>query len=165
MRNGRIGRIVLFTLLLLFASPFAGSQSPAGAAPLPGSALSIPQAQLLQPEELNRWLQSGGADKPLVRQVGSHILYAEAHIPGSEYAGPGSRPGGLQVLQDKVSSRARAASIVLYCGCCPWDRCPNIAPAFSKLREMGFTNVKVLYLADNFGTNWVGKGYQVEKGR
>jgi len=54
---------------------------------------------------------------------------------------------------------------VLYCGCCPWNRCPNVGPAFSKMREMGFSNVKVLYLADNFGTNWVEKGYPVEKGR
>jgi hypothetical protein len=30
---------------------------------------------------------------------------------------------------------------------------------------MGFTNVKVLYLADNFGANWVDKGYPVERGR
>ena len=30
---------------------------------------------------------------------------------------------------------------------------------------MGFTNVKVLYLADNLGANWVDKGYPVERGR
>jgi hypothetical protein len=29
---------------------------------------------------------------------------------------------------------------------------------------MGFTNVKVLYIADNFGTNWVDKGYPTAKG-
>jgi hypothetical protein len=29
---------------------------------------------------------------------------------------------------------------------------------------MGFTNVKVLYISDNFGTNWVDKGYPVAKG-
>jgi hypothetical protein len=29
---------------------------------------------------------------------------------------------------------------------------------------MGFTNVKVLYIADNFGTNWVEKGYPTAKG-
>jgi thiosulfate/3-mercaptopyruvate sulfurtransferase len=30
---------------------------------------------------------------------------------------------------------------------------------------MGFVNIRVLYLADNFGTNWVDKGYPVERGR
>jgi hypothetical protein len=29
---------------------------------------------------------------------------------------------------------------------------------------MGFTNVKVLYLTDNFGTDWADKGYPVERG-
>jgi hypothetical protein len=29
---------------------------------------------------------------------------------------------------------------------------------------MGFTNVKALYLADNFGADWAAKGYPVEQG-
>ena len=110
-------------------------------------------------------LQTASADKPLVLQVGSHLLYSEGHIPGSEYAGQGSRPSGLQQLQNRVSSLPRKRFIVLYCGCCPWSRCPNLAPAFEKLHEMGFTNVKVLYLADNFGADWANKGYPVEEGR
>jgi hypothetical protein len=30
---------------------------------------------------------------------------------------------------------------------------------------MGFTNVKVLYIANNFGADWVEKGYPVAKGQ
>jgi hypothetical protein len=29
---------------------------------------------------------------------------------------------------------------------------------------MGFTRLRVLYLANSFGTNWVDKGYSVAKG-
>jgi hypothetical protein len=29
---------------------------------------------------------------------------------------------------------------------------------------MGFANVKVLYLANNFGADWADKGYPVEHG-
>jgi hypothetical protein len=29
---------------------------------------------------------------------------------------------------------------------------------------MGFTNVKALYLADNFGADWADRGYPVEHG-
>jgi hypothetical protein len=29
---------------------------------------------------------------------------------------------------------------------------------------MGFTNVKALYLANNFGADWADKGYPVEPG-
>ena len=45
----------------------------------------IPAAQLLQPAELVQILNSSASEKPLILQVGSHVLYAEAHIPGSEY--------------------------------------------------------------------------------
>jgi hypothetical protein len=30
---------------------------------------------------------------------------------------------------------------------------------------MGFTNVKVLYIAHNIGDDWVNKGYPVERGK
>jgi len=32
------------------------------------------------------------------------------------------------------------------------------------LHAMGFTHVKVLYIANNFGADWVDKGYPVAKG-
>jgi len=129
---------------------------------LTGSASSIPAAQLLKPEALVQLLQMTSKDKPLILQVGSHMLFAQAHIPGSEYAGPGSQPAGIEQLQNRVKALSRKKLIVLYCGCCPWNRCPNLGPAFAKLRDMGFTNVKALYLADNFGADWADKGYPVE---
>jgi hypothetical protein len=133
-------------------------------APSPDSASSIPAAQLLQPDELNRLLQAHGANKPLVLQVGSHMLFAQAHIAGSEYTGAGSQPEGLNQLQARVAPLPRTSFIVLYCGCCPWSRCPNVGPAFKLLRDQGFANVKVLYIANNLGTDWVDKGYPVERG-
>jgi rhodanese-related sulfurtransferase len=133
-------------------------------APSPNSAFSIPQAQLLQPDELYKLLQAKGAQKPLLLQVGSHVLFAQAHIPGSEYAGAGSQPAGLQQLQSRVSMLPRNTFIVLYCGCCPWNRCPNVGPAFKLLHDLGFTRVKVLNLAENLGADWADKGYPVERG-
>lgn len=129
------------------------------------SASTIPAAQLMQPEELNRILKGPRAARPLVLQVGSHVLFSEAHIAGSEYAGPGSSDEGLNLLRNRVKGLPRGAFIVLYCGCCPWSRCPNIAPAFNLLHTMGFTRVKVLYVADNFGTDWVNKGFAVAQGQ
>jgi hypothetical protein len=97
--------------------------------------------------------------------VGSRVLFAQAHIAGSEYAGAGSQPAGLKQLQDRVAPLPRKSFIVLYCGCCPWNRCPNMGPAFNLLRQMGFTHVKALYMANNLGTDWVDKGYPVESSR
>ena len=124
----------------------------------------IPSSRLINPDELAKILQSAKGKKPLMIQVGSHVLYTQAHIPGSEYVGPASSEAGLQSLRKRVESLPRTKFIVLYCGCCPWSHCPNVKPADDALRAMGFTNVKVLYIANNFGADWVEKGYPVGKG-
>jgi thiosulfate/3-mercaptopyruvate sulfurtransferase len=129
-----------------------------------GQANSIPASRLMNPEDLVKILQSSSGEKPLMIQVGSHVLYAQAHIPGSEYVGPASREQGLEQLRKRVESLPRGKFIVIYCGCCPWNHCPNVKPADDVLRAMGFTHVKVLYISDNFGANWVDKGYPVAKG-
>lgn len=126
------------------------------------SATTIPAGAQIQAAALNQMLHS--AAKPqLILQVGSKIFFAEAHIRGSIYAGPGSQPAGLQALESAVASQPKNSLIVLYCGCCPWGRCPNVGPAYKRMQELGFTNVKVLYLANDFGDDWVSKGYATEK--
>jgi len=133
------------------------------AAQAAAQASAIPTGRLINPEDLVKLLQTG-KDKPLMIQVGSHVLYAQAHIPGSEYIGPASSETGLQQLRKRVESLSRTKLIVLYCGCCPWTHCPNVKPADDALHAMGFTNAKILYISDNFGTNWVNQGYPVAKG-
>jgi thiosulfate/3-mercaptopyruvate sulfurtransferase len=123
----------------------------------------IPPQAILQPAELVQMLNTSA--KPLVLQTGSHVLYAEAHIAGAEYAGPAGTSAGIEVLRARVAGLNKDTLIVIYCGCCPWSRCPNIKPAYQQLQALGFTNVKALYIAQNFGTDWVDKGYPVAKGR
>jgi thiosulfate/3-mercaptopyruvate sulfurtransferase len=120
--------------------------------------------ELIQPEELARILQAPKGDKPLIFHVGYRVLYQQAHVPRSEYIGPASEPAGIQRLRQRVQVLPRTQYIVLYCGCCPWNKCPNVDPAYKELRALGFRNVKLLYIADNFGKDWVDKGYLVEKG-
>ena len=128
------------------------------------SASTIPAAQLMQPAELSALLAAKDpSSAPLVLQVGSHVFFEEAHITGSEYAGPGSQASGLALLEKTVAPLAKDKFIVLYCGCCPWGRCPNVGPAFKRLHDLGYTNVKVLYIASNFGDDWVSKGYPTQK--
>lgn len=136
-----------------------------GCLPCMGAELDIPPAQRLQPAELVQILRTSAGEKPLILQVGSHVLYAEAHIPGSEYVGAAGQESGVQALRERVKTVPRDRLIVLYCGCCPWSRCPNIRPAYRELTALGFTRLKVLYLADDFGTNWVALGYPIAKGR
>jgi len=152
LRNGKI----LLTLGL--ASVVLASAAYAFQATL------IPTTRLINPDELVKILQSSKGQKPLMIQVGSHVLYSQAHIPGSEYIGPANSESGLQQLRKRVESMPRSKFIILYCGCCPWSHCPNVKPADDALRALGFTNVRVLYIANNFGADWVDKGYPVAKG-
>lgn len=128
------------------------------------AASSIPAADLLQPADLAATLKSNSTTRPLVLQIGFRKLFDEAHIVGAEYAGPSGESAGLAVLRKRVAKLPRDSAIVIYCGCCPWGHCPNIGAAFSALRALGFRNVKALYIADNFGTGWIEKGYPVTRG-
>lgn len=120
--------------------------------------------QLIQPEDLAKTLQSSGGQKPIVLYVGPHILYVHAHVPGAEYIGQTGKPEGLDKLRERAKSLPHDAFVVIYCGCCPWDRCPNIRPAYQELAKMGFKNLRVLYLSSSFGIDWTEKGYPVVKG-
>lgn len=127
-------------------------------------AAAIPRDHLLQPAQVARMLTAAGGEKPLLLQVGSHVLYAQAHIPGSEYVGAAGQDAGLEALQARAQGLDHAQHIVIYCGCCPWSRCPNIGRAYRKLAAMGFTHVDAMYMADDFGADWVDKGYPVATG-
>lgn len=139
-------------ILLLIASTVALSASSYQAS-------TIEPSRLIEPEDLAKTLQSPKAEKPLLIQVGFHVLYLQGHIPNSEYIGPASDAATLQKLRDRVQSLPRNKFIVIYCGCCPWDHCPNLKPAHDALLALGFTNVKALHIPDNISTNWRDKGY------
>jgi hypothetical protein len=103
------------------------------------------------------------ANNPLLIHVGFSVLYRAAHITRSEYAGPASTAEGIEALKKMVAGQPLGQEIVLYCGCCPFDKCPNVRPAFAALRELGYTNVKVIMLPENLKTDWIDKGYPTEK--
>ena len=155
---GKLKALLILSTVLLLSFVSAAAQTAQSALP-PGS------PQLISAEELFKTLQAPKGNKPVILDVGPSILYMQAHIPGAEYIGAGSSPQGLTSLRTRVKALSHDASIVLYCGCCPWEHCPNVAPAYSELQKLGFKNVKVLYIANNFGSDWVDKGYPTVKGQ
>jgi thiosulfate/3-mercaptopyruvate sulfurtransferase len=113
---------------------------------------------LIQPDQAVKELKGA-----LVIHVGFPVLYRSVHITGSIYAGPGSKEEGISDLKKAVAGQPHTREIILYCGCCPFDRCPNIRPAFAALRAMGFTNVRAMRIPTNLKTDWIDKGYPTEK--
>jgi thiosulfate/3-mercaptopyruvate sulfurtransferase len=118
----------------------------------------------VDPKDLAAALQTA-ASKPVLIHVGFAVMYRGKHIPESIYAGPARSPEGIATLKKAVANMPRDREIVVYCGCCPYEMCPNIRPALAALREMGFTHVRALMIPTNFATDWINHGYPVEEGK
>jgi len=104
------------------------------------------------------------SDKPAIVCVGFRNFYESAHIPGASYHGPTSKADGLADLKQYAQGLARTTDLVIYCGCCPLPHCPNVRPAFTALREMSFTHLRLLALPQSFAADWMKPGYPVTKG-
>lgn len=159
---------LLFVLALApGASLWAGSpraSRPADPPARPAQKAANFASALLAPAQLAKQLKEPKASRPIVLQVGFLALYRGAHIPGALYAGPASRPEGLTALRKAAARLPRDREVVIYCGCCPLNECPNIHPAYAALRSMGFRRVRVLELPQDFAHDWVAKGLPVVRG-
>jgi thiosulfate/3-mercaptopyruvate sulfurtransferase len=122
-------------------------------------------SQTVEPPALAAELSSTKGAKPTIVYVGFRPLYEGAHIPGASFHGATGKPEGLADLKAFAQPIPRDTNLVIYCGCCPLERCPNIRAACTALNDMGFTHLRVLLLPTDFNTDWITKGYPVEKGQ
>ncbi len=113
--------------------------------------------QLIEPAQLAQTMQSG-KDIPVIISVGPG-----ATIPNSIATGMTKEKDNVDTLKSKLSSLPKDTKIVIYCGCCPFEHCPNVRPAIATLKEMKFTNYKLLDLPHNIKADWIDKGYPVIK--
>jgi len=118
----------------------------------------------LQPADLASELSQKTEKAPTVVYVGFRTLFEGGHVPGAKFYGSASTEKGLADLKAALGGLPRSADLIIYCGCCPFEKCPNIRPAYKALRELGFTHLRVLLLPTSFAKDWVEKGYPLEKG-
>lgn len=120
--------------------------------------LEIPEpwtaSQLLAPADLAAIIKDPKRKQPIIICVGPGAL-----IRGSIDMGPAQEKENLDKLKRELGKLPKDADVVIYCGCCPFDHCPNIRPAFRLLNEMKFTNAHLLNLEHNLKTDWIAKGY------
>jgi hypothetical protein len=121
-------------------------------------------SQTVQPADLLKELEDSQS-APKIVFVGFNRLYTAGHIKGAQNHGMAGNEAGLQELKTWASSLPRSTKLVIYCGCCPMDRCPNVRPAFTALRDLGFTKLRVLILPTDFAMDWAGKGYPYDTGQ
>jgi hypothetical protein len=121
-------------------------------------------AQTVQAAEFAHELGVKSATPSTIVYVGFHTLFAGGHIPGATFHGSASNEQGLVELKKWADALPRTTNLVIYCGCCPFEKCPNIRPAFTALSGMGFKKVRVLVLPTSFVKDWAEKGYPIQKG-
>ena len=147
----RSSAAVFFSLVALF--PLAHAQN----TPNPWSA-----SQTVKPGDLLKEL-SDPEKAPTVLFVGFQRLYTAGHVKGAQYHGSGGNAEGLAQIKSWAQSQPRSTNLIIYCGCCPMERCPNIRPAFAALRDLGFTKLRVLDLPTSFEVDWADKGFPYDK--
>lgn len=109
--------------------------------------------QLIEPSELSATIKSN-KNIPLIFSVGPGAI-----IPNSRDMGMIKEAGNLQKFKAQLDSLSKDTPIVIYCGCCPFEHCPNVRPAIQVLKDMNFTNYKLLDLPHNIKIDWIDKGY------
>jgi thiosulfate/3-mercaptopyruvate sulfurtransferase len=134
--------------------------------PLVAQTPSVPwtDSQTVPPADLNKEL-SNAKTAPLVLFVGFQRLYTAGHIKGAQYHGSGGSADGLAQIKSWAAGLPRSSNLVIYCGCCPLDHCPNIRPAFTVLHDLGFSKLRVLILPTSFEADWANKGLPYDKGQ
>jgi len=111
--------------------------------------------QLMDPALLANAI-STGKELPVIICVGPG-----APIPHSINVGTTGEKPALAKLKKELSKLPKDAKVLVYCGCCPFEHCPNVRPAIDALKAMNFTNYFLLNIPNNLKKDWIDKGYPV----
>jgi thiosulfate/3-mercaptopyruvate sulfurtransferase len=112
------------------------------------------EKQLMPPAELAQLINDNSAHLPVLFSIGPGAI-----VRGSVDIGPAKEKENLKKLKQQLSKLPKDTAIVIYCGCCPFQHCPNIRPAFKLLNKMKFTNHRLLNLPKNIKADWIDKGF------
>jgi thiosulfate/3-mercaptopyruvate sulfurtransferase len=112
---------------------------------------------LVEPAALAATLGDAKAAKPVIFNIGS-----VQQIKGAISIGPAGVQGNLDKFKQQLAKLPKDKEVIIYCGCCPFTRCPNVGPAMELLKKMKFTNAKLLYLPSNLNDDWISKGYPMQ---
>lgn len=146
MINNKQLRIAL-TVLLIAAIPIISIGQATNTEPWT-------ENQLMPPAELAKLIDDKNAHQPIVFSIGPSAI-----VKGSIDVGAAKEKDNLKNLKQQLSKLPKDTAIVIYCGCCPFQHCPNIRPAFELLNKMKFTHHKLLNLPKNIKVDWIDKGY------
>jgi len=112
--------------------------------------------QLIEPSELAATIKSS-KDIPVIFSIGPGAI-----VPHSKDIGMIREEENMKKFKEQLTDLPKDTEIVVYCGCCPYEHCPNVRPAIQLLKDMKFTNYKLLDLPHNIKVDWINKGYPTQ---
>ena len=124
---------------------------------LPQSDAPWTEKQLKAPAALAATLADAKAPQPVIFNIGP-----VQQIKNAIAIGPTKSPANFDKLKQQLAKLPKDKEVIIYCGCCPFSRCPNVRPAFELLQKMKFKNGKLLNLPSNLNDDWISKGYPME---
>lgn len=133
--------------LLLFSCKNSSAQNPE----------NWTKSQLIEPATLAASLTSN-KDLPIIFSIGPGAV-----IPNSIDIGMVKDAKNMDEFKARIGKLPKSSNIVVYCGCCPFDHCPNVRPAIAFLKGKKFTNYHLLDLPHNLKTDWIDKGYPADQ--
>src|SRR5665213_1537528 len=148
-------RLVIFAMLSSAGGVLKAQTSPASFQP-PGVSNPWQEKQLVEPVVLASAINSSRTNNALIFNIG-----AVEDIKGAVHIGPVGKKENIEAFKARLKNLPPGTEIVIYCGCCPFAKCPNIRPAFILLQKLGFTHIRVLDLPINLKKNWIDKGYPI----
>jgi hypothetical protein len=137
----KISKIVCF--LFMLSCQKASAQNP----------VNWTNDQLIEPSDLAATIKSN-KDIPVIFSIGPGAI-----VPHSKDIGMINEKENMKKFIEQLTGLPKDTEIVVYCGCCPYEHCPNVRPAIRLLKDMKFTNYKLLDLPHNIKIDWINKGY------
>ena len=113
--------------------------------------------QLMPTQELADKIKTNAKDKPLIFNVGPMD-----NIKGAVGVGAATNITFADKMKGNLAMENKNRVVVVYCGCCSYQSCPNIKPAYDILIAQGFKNTRVLELPEGLKPDWVAKDYPME---
>ncbi|MBL7883706.1 MAG: rhodanese-like domain-containing protein [Bacteroidia bacterium] len=117
----------------------------------------IKKEQSISTEELAKKINDPKAVKPVIFNVGP-----VDQIKTAIKVGAVNSDEGFSKFKIEAGKVSKDKEVVVYCGCCSSQNCPNIRPAIKYLTENGYKKAKVLDIPTGIKEDWVQKGYPVE---
>ena len=142
--TGAVSKLLLF--FIFFIGQKAMAQNPVNWTP----------DQLMNPSELSTILKDN-KKIPVIFSVGPGAV-----IPHSKDIGMIKEAENMKSFKEALEKLPKDTQVVIYCGCCPYEHCPNVRPAIQLLKDLKFTNFKLLDLPHNIKIDWMNKGYPVQ---